>query len=792
MNMASQTLSDNTLPAEAAQVYLSFGMELLSLHPLTKKPVGHGWQLRPGITRPNEVSLTYLDPAQNIGFKPGSAFAVIDIDTKHGGKGVESWATVNERFGPLPLTVEAVTASGGGLLIYRLPTGADLDFQKAMLGLPDLEFRVGAVNCVLPPSRVQYKPGELGPEAVIGQHRWKEGRAPGEIAFAELPEVLIEALRAFEPEKPAVSGDGAVAEYLSAEFKAQLPTTSRPAEFAPIREGCAFIAGADEHPADLSEGGWYAVLSITSRCRDGENISQLISQGHPSYERNDTARKMIQAHRASGPRSCANIKNKLGCKACERCPFWGRIKGPYNLGQLPPKPRDPRTKEVTAYALLKRVKLQIGMVYDGETDRVFRPASGDTLKAKTFAAMVRDKVGKNPVDTMLGWAATPRTAHLDYLPGDNRLMLDRGVADPWCNTWLPGGASACDDAEAAERIMRHFVMLFPDELTRRHVLDYIAHLLQKPAIKIKSALIITGDEGYGKSTIGELLEALFGERNARKVGGKHLSSRFKDSLINCQVIVVEEANHGERFEVTEDLKDWFTAERFGVEGKGIPFHDGRTPRGIIIYSNHDAPLVIGPTSRRFFVGATTREKQPASYFREIYAAIADEFVVGAFKHLLLTRDISGFNAEAEPPRTGARDAAEEASRTPLGRVIAGMIEERSGPFYRDIVLMREVEGALRLPHMAGMVGPVEAGKVVAAMKQIGARKVGVSPGGDHRLITLPNGLKVRLWAVRNVPEYLNAPDSVLKAEVLRAAPDRSNVQPMRPTAQEEVGEARTA
>ncbi|MHC1999583.1 bifunctional DNA primase/polymerase [Methylobacterium sp. CM6241] len=785
MNMRSLSLFDNISPADAAKTYVSLGMELMLIHPLTKKPVGNDWQTRPGITRPDHAGIMFLDPAQNIGFKPGNSFVVIDIDIKHGGKGLESWAKVNERFGPMPETVEAITASGGGLRIYRVPADAGLQFQRKMLGLPDLEFRIGPVNCILPPSKVSY------PNGTVGQHRWKDGRAPGEIEFAELPKVVVEAVRAFEPETPAISGGGAVAEYLSAEFKAQLAANPRPAEFAPIREGCAFIKRADERPADLSEEEWYAVLSVTSRCRDGENISHVISARYPGYDKEETTQKMMQAHRASGPRSCTNIKNKIAFKGCERCPFWGRIKGPYNLGQLPPKPRDPRTKEVTGYDLLQRVKLQTNMIYDAETDRVFLPASGAVLKAKAFGTMVRDKVGKNTIDTLLGWAATPRAAQFDYLPGDTRLMVEKENDLPWCNTWLAGGAVAHDDAEAAKRVMLHFEMLFPDDLTRKHVLDYFAHLVQKPGIKIKSALIITGDEGYGKSTIGTILEALFGARNVQKVGGKELSGRFKDRMVNRQVVVVEEANHGERFEVTEELKDWFTAEWFGVEGKNIPFHDGRTPRGVIIYSNHDAPLVIGPGSRRFFVGATTRKLETDAYFANIYATIEDVVAMGAFKHALLTRDISSFKPHAEPPRTGARDAAEEASRTPLGRVIARMIEEQSGPFYRDIVLMREVEEALRLPHMAGVVGSVETGKVVAAMKQVGARKVGVSHGGEHRLISLPNGLKVRLWAIRNMRDYLNAPDSTLKVEVMRAPADRSNITPMKQaTGQEEAVQAK--
>lgn len=786
-NMDHRVADGNVLPAEAAKIYLDYSMELLVVHPLSKAPVANDWQKRPGVTDPAHVGLAFLDPNQNIGFKPGELFAVIDIDTKHGGKGQESWDELNERLGLFPDTVKAITASGGGLRIYRVPAGARLTFQKKMLGLPDLEFRVGAVNCILPPSRVRY------PDGKIGQHKWEEGHAPGEIEFANLPAVVIEALRAYEPETPAVSGRGAVAEYLSAEFRAQLAADPRPAEFAPIREGCAFITKADEHPADLTEEEWYAVLSMTTRCRDGENISHLISDGHPGYNEADTARKMVQAQRASGPRSCANIHNKLGFKGCERCPYRGVIKSPINLGQLPPKPRDPRTKEVTPYELLKRVKLQSSMVYDGETDRVFRPSSGDLLKGKAFAAMVRAKVGRNPVDTMLSWGTTPRVAHFDYLPGDPRLMIERPNSDPWCNTWMPGGAVAVEDAKAAERIMRHFEMLFPDELTLSYVLDYLAHLLQYPSVKIKSALIITGGEGLGKSTIGALLEAMFGRTNARLVGGKQLSSRFKDSLVNCQVIMVEEANHGERFEVTEDLKQWFTGEDFPVEGKSIPFHNGRTPRGILIFSNHDAPLVIGPGSRRFFIGATTRMKQTAAYFNEIYAAIEDEAVVGAFKHLLLSRDISRFNAHAEPPRTGAREEAERASRTPLGTIFAQMIEEETGVFYRDVILIREAEEALSPMRAMGRAEYVNTNKVVAALKQVGAQQVGVSPDGKHRLITMPDGTKARLWAVRNVSRWRDATDKELKAEVTRLPPgvDTSKIRPLWPeVSKEEVAETK--
>ncbi len=204
MNMLTLAASGNLIPAEAAKIYLSLGMELLAVRPLSKAPVGSEWQARPGVTDPAHADFVFLDPEQNIGFKPGELFAVIDIDTKHGGKGQESWDEVNECLGPFPDTVKAITASGGGLCI--LPRAGrcwpEVSEEDARPDGPGV--RVGAVNCILPPSRVLYKAGELGPEAVIGQHKWEEGHAPGEIEFAELPAVVIDALQAYEPETSAV------------------------------------------------------------------------------------------------------------------------------------------------------------------------------------------------------------------------------------------------------------------------------------------------------------------------------------------------------------------------------------------------------------------------------------------------------------------------------------------------------------------------------------------------------------------------------------------------------------
>lgn len=753
MNMPRAVVEGNASPQEFAEYYVSLGLGLLTVRPLTKAPTETGWQTKDPVTDPAAARILFSDPDQNVGLKPGDLFAVIDVDIKRGGKGRESFEALSNRLGPLPRTAEFISPSGGAGLLFRVRPGAGLTTQSRMLGFPDLEFRTGGSHqCLLPPSRFR------GDDGAIKPYRWREGHEPWTVEIADLPEVVIQALATYEPETQKANGTGLVAAHLATETKGDRPTDDRLPELAPILEGCNFLRSVDENAASgtVTESAWYAVLSITARCRDGERLSHLISAADPRYSAAETRSKIDQALRASGPRTCANILDKLGFAGCHRCPFQVAVKSPISLGQLPPKPRDPRTPDVTASALLRRVRLQKTVVYDAETDRVFHPETGLVERAKTFAATVRHKVGRNVIDTLLSWPTTPRAPHFDYRAGDRRLFIDGA-----CNTWAAGGVEPVDDPDAAAPILNHLLTLIPHDVSREFFLDYLAHLLQRPSVKIKCSIIVTGDEGFGKSTITDILMGLFGKKNVENVGGKQLSSRFKESLVNRQVIVVEEANHGERYEVTEDLKQWFTGETFPVEGKGIPFFEGRTPRGIFIFSNKSAPLVITTGSRRFMVMKTVHRRPDAAYFGRLYAALEDPATIGSFKSFLLARDVSNFNPHAEPPRTEAREEAEQASLTPLGEKLADMISKEAYPLHRDIVCLSEIATKLQ--------GETKR-KIGDVLKSLGAVKVLIAPDGTHRQITLPGGKPLRLWAIRNQRHWQDAEEDAVRAEFTRLPP----------------------
>ena len=120
-------------------------------------------------------------PNASIGIRTGpeSGIAVLDLDDGKGG--YESLEKLEAEFGPLPITVEAITGGGGRHIIFRYPTNGT-GIKNRTEFLPGLDVRGDGGYIVGVPSR--HRNGSL--------YAWDKECAPHEIAVAELPVWLSE------------------------------------------------------------------------------------------------------------------------------------------------------------------------------------------------------------------------------------------------------------------------------------------------------------------------------------------------------------------------------------------------------------------------------------------------------------------------------------------------------------------------------------------------------------------------------------------------------------------------
>jgi putative DNA primase/helicase len=138
-------------------------------HPLTE----HGKD--DGTTDPEIIKRWWGRwPQANIGLRMGNGRVAVDVDPRNGGE--ESLHDL----GPLPETVSALTGGGGQHLVFK--ADGQVGDRKGLLPGVDL---IANGYIVAPPSR-----------HISGRrYEWEIGHAPGQIALAPLPDVIIRLAR---------------------------------------------------------------------------------------------------------------------------------------------------------------------------------------------------------------------------------------------------------------------------------------------------------------------------------------------------------------------------------------------------------------------------------------------------------------------------------------------------------------------------------------------------------------------------------------------------------------------
>jgi Bifunctional DNA primase/polymerase, N-terminal len=165
--------------AEAAKRYLARGWSVLPLRARDKRPLIRWEDLQKERPAEGDIAEWFRCwPDANIGVVTGeiSNLIVLDIDPKHGGDA--SLERLQQRFGSLSATVEAVTGGGGRHLYFAHPGGLTRNRAGLVQGI-DLRGDGGYV--VAPPS--------IHPSG--RPYAWVSGLSPDEITLAPLPRWVI-------------------------------------------------------------------------------------------------------------------------------------------------------------------------------------------------------------------------------------------------------------------------------------------------------------------------------------------------------------------------------------------------------------------------------------------------------------------------------------------------------------------------------------------------------------------------------------------------------------------------
>ena len=164
---------------EAARDYLRRGWPVVPIAPAGKRPLVKWEAFQKRCPTMKELEGWFLRwPNANIAIVTGrlSGLAVLDIDPRHGGE--DSLAELEQDYGPLPETPEALTGGGGRHLYFGYPTSP----LHNLAGLkPGIDLRAEGGIVIAPPSL----------HASGRTYEWEVSHHPDETPASDLPSWLL-------------------------------------------------------------------------------------------------------------------------------------------------------------------------------------------------------------------------------------------------------------------------------------------------------------------------------------------------------------------------------------------------------------------------------------------------------------------------------------------------------------------------------------------------------------------------------------------------------------------------
>ena len=189
-----------------------------------------------------------------------------------------------------------------------------------------------------------------------------------------------------------------------------------------------------------------------------------------------------------------------------------------------------------------------------------------------------------------------------------------------------------------------------------YVLNWLAHVVQRPERKTEVCILLYGSQGCGKSTIGEYI--------LRKIIGfdkMHVTSKTDKifgRFVNTQgklLAVLNEASGKDTFNICDVLKDAITCSMTEQEKKGIDAVSVIDYTNYIFTTNNINSVKIPEDDRRFMPIEINEElKNNKSYFKELYADLDNDVIMRKFYEELKKRDLSNVNLVADRPMTELR------------------------------------------------------------------------------------------------------------------------------------------
>ena len=130
----------------------------------------------------------------------------------------------------------------------------------------------------------------------------------------------------------------------------------------------------------------------------------------------------------------------------------------------------------------------------------------------------------------------------------------------YINTYKAPKIKLKDAGKGVAAVLKHLEHLLPDDKEREIVINYLAHNVQHPGVKMNWSIVLQGVQGDGKSLLAEMMQIVMGYDNVRTLNVSSLESSFTGWATGQCMTFIEELklDNIRKYEVLNNLKPYIS------------------------------------------------------------------------------------------------------------------------------------------------------------------------------------------------------------------------------------------
>lgn len=276
------------------------------------------------------------------------------------------------------------------------------------------------------------------------------------------------------------------------------------------------------------------------------------------------------------------------------------------------------------------------------------------------------------------WVKDPSAQRVDL---ERLVFKPQGCQPDEINTFR-GLRMKPDASKRCERLVEHVAFLCGGDPGLTHWLtSWLAYPLQNLGAKMRTAVVVHGGQGTGKSILFETVASIYGEYSAI-IGQTQIDSPYTGWASRKLFVLADEVlSKQEARTIKNRLKSMITGDELIIEEKYRQARTEQNSMNLVFLSNEETPVIVERDDRRFTVIRVDRCQEPG-----YYEALASEIRNGGaegFMAYLMAYDLKGFDSHAKPYDTVAKSELVEVSLSPSDRFLdvweAGELPVPFGP-----------------------------------------------------------------------------------------------------------------